>query len=101
MISVWRSPDGLQELQVGETITVRGEQRRIIAITIEEATEDDEELGLHIGDLVTTLELVPKPGPPEEQRHQCDEVCIAALGKGTRPPRRRGKVNDPLGAWKK
>jgi len=65
MTAYYRSlnPDGLRELKLGAWVTIGGGRRRVVAITINPATEADPELGVEVGDLVTTLEL-GAPGVP-------------------------------------
>jgi len=53
------TPTGLEELRVGGYLTINGERRRIIAYSVEPATEADPELGVEIGDPLTTVELAP------------------------------------------
>lgn len=65
MTSFYRTtlPDGqtrLQEIVVGQMIELPdGIKRRVAAVTIAEATEDDPELGVEAGDMVTTIEFAP------------------------------------------
>lgn len=49
----------LQEITVGEVIEVLGVCRRVISVTIEPATEADPEMGVELGDPITTVEFAP------------------------------------------
>ena len=49
--------NGLEEIRVGDFLTVNGERRRVTRLRVEPADEDDPHLGIKKGDLVTTLEL--------------------------------------------
>lgn len=55
-----RPEGGLDEIRVGEPLTINGQTRRVMAVTLHEAPEDDPALGVEAGDLVTTLELAPE-----------------------------------------
>lgn len=45
----------LQELAVGKWVTVNGERRRILSMSTYEAIEEDQDLGVEVGDMVTTV----------------------------------------------
>lgn len=49
------TPGPLQELELGRWITVNGEPRRVTSMATCEATEDDPDLGVMAGDIVTTV----------------------------------------------
>lgn len=49
------TPGPLQELAVGKWVTVNGERRHILSMSTYEAIEEDQDLGVEVGDMVTTV----------------------------------------------
>jgi len=68
MVSFHRTPNGLVEIRVGEYLTINGERRKVVAYRVEPATEDDAELGVQIGDPVTTVEFAADPIATEQRK---------------------------------